>query len=94
MGSWDPVDRARDGRHAGIRTHAAFAAAMVEAMERADGGRPDEIRAAAPSPQYPTPTWTARPLSDRLPQSVRGTITAMRLRRRIRAMRRRDPFIY
>jgi hypothetical protein len=94
VGSWDPVDKARDGRHAGIRTHAAFAAAMVDAMERADGARPDAARAAAPSPRYPTPTRPAGPQIDRLPRIVRRTITATRLRRRVRALRRRDPFIY
>ena len=97
VGAWQPMDLARDGRHAGIGTHAAFAASVVEAMARPGsqgaGARhiaPTRSSMTAPDPDQPAAT--ARAVTLRRP--VDRVLSTVRVRRRIRAMKRRDPFIY
>ncbi|SFU03616.1 hypothetical protein SAMN05660657_04961 [Geodermatophilus amargosae] len=99
VGAWEPVDLARDGRHAGIDSHAEFAAAMVQGMA-SEGLGPAGTGSAAPQavapprPRARLPVATAPPRVDALFRPARQMITSGRLGRRIRAMRRRDPFIY
>ena len=100
VGAWKPVDLARDGRHGGINSHAAFAAAMLEAIERNRFGETETRFPAPRSPAVappPGPGPSAATADFRiyaLPRPVRRMITSSRLRRRIRTMKRRDPFIY
>lgn len=96
VGTWRPTDLARDGRHAGVDTHAAFAAAMLEAMQH-DAARPVSVPADPELITGPVPGSTRSAgtgPADGLGRPVRRVIGSVRLRRRIRAMKRRDPFIY
>lgn len=95
VGTWEIVDFARDGRHGGQKSHEKFAAQVIAAIERDElragetGGhgwvRPP-VPAEGPRRSSQPPRAAARP--------VRALLGRVRLRRRIRAMKRRDPFIY
>jgi hypothetical protein len=96
VGAWACVDLARDGRHGGIDSHAAFAAAMLEAMA-GDGFAAGGDGPAAPPLLSLAPTSFSPRSPDRIDALLRPinrVIGAGRLRRRIRSMKRRDPFIY
>ena len=97
VGAWQPMDLARDGRHAGIGTHAAFAASVVEAMDHpgsqgTGSGHTPPTRSSMTLRDPDEPTTTARAVTLRRP--VDRVLSTFRVRRRIRAMKRRDPFIY
>ncbi len=97
VGAWQPMDLARDGRHAGIGTHAAFAASVVEAMDHpgsqgTGSGHTPPTRSSMTLQDPDQPTTTARAVTLRRP--VDRVLSTVRVRRRIRAMKRRDPFIY
>jgi hypothetical protein len=102
-GRWKTIDLARDGRHGGLKSHAYFAKLVVSAIER-DGLSP---RIASPAEtRFPIPiTSTDLPVSPAargkrrksihtLIRMVSGLIDQLRVARRIRAMKRKDPFIY
>jgi hypothetical protein len=96
-GRWERLDLARDGGHAGRESHAAFAALVIRAIERNGlnwGGAPGR----------PGPRPARRPAAPTDDRDRSGALAALaplaramggvRARRRVRAMRRHDPFIY
>lgn len=100
VGRFEKRDLARDGRHGGIESHAAFARLVLDAMER-DGldGRERQagVLAASASEQNfseldPEPPPERR--RGRLARGVDAVLASGRARRRIRALKRKDPFIY
>ena len=95
VGTWQPLDLARDARHAGRQTHALFADRVMAAVAR-DPVREPTRRAG--TSERPAPLLGAASLIDRLtglaPRSLRHRLTELRVNRRVRAMKRRDPFIY
>lgn len=97
VGAWRPTDLARDGRHAGVATHATFAAAVLETMRSSSVRNPEIVAATqdrmAQRPPGPDPDLSAVGGHGAKP-STRWAVDSFRLRRRIRAMKRRDPFIY
>jgi AcrR family transcriptional regulator len=102
-GPWKCLDLARDGRHAGLKSHAFFASCLMSAMDRGAASRPGENdlpTAKAPGAvavQYGEPSRQESML-DRMralaTRPIRDLIGNVRLRRRVRAMKRKDPFIY
>jgi hypothetical protein len=103
VGRWQIVDFARDARHGGLRSHALFADLVISAIERERVG-PNQIReerqalaASVPLALEPVaPVGISRPrrLGTFGLRPIRQLINYVRLARRVRAMKRRDPFIY
>jgi hypothetical protein len=97
VGAWETLDLARDGRHGGLKSHEAFAARMIEVIEQDDlspdapGGR-ERIRTPVPDERSRRAPRVRRARLEAGP--VHALIASVRLRRRIRALKRRDPFIY
>jgi hypothetical protein len=95
VGSWEAVDVARDARHAGVQSHLLFADRVMAAVARDGVGVP-----AVPPRRRTRPARgaSARPFAARLvtlaPRSLRHRFDALRLAWRVRAMKRKDPFIY
>jgi hypothetical protein len=94
VGAFPSLDLARDGRHAGVRSHARFAARVLEVVDREGVLRTP--RARPPTPVAPPlllqpPRWR---IAEALPEMLREMATDIRLRWRVRTMKRRDPFIY
>jgi len=97
VGQWSILDLARDGRHGGVASHCHFARLMLTAIEnhRPAAGReaPSDV-VASPAP---TRTWTGalgQAALTLLPMRLRRVIDSIIRRRQIRAMKRKDPFIY
>ncbi len=102
VGKWARAesDLARDGWHAGASTQAAFAASMLDALERDDlrlGHRP----AGRPSLPLPPPTRPGKAGSRKapkvaaiVPDRLQAAARELGFRRRVRSMKRKDPFIY
>jgi hypothetical protein len=102
VGSWKPIDLARDGRHAGIKSHAHFANLVTFAIDRANvalsplltnfslEGRTAPSQLTWPQYQPPKPKRNKYAVAS----SIRELIDHVRLKRRVRAMKRKDPFIY
>ena len=101
VGRWEFVegDLARDGQHSGVESHARFARKVSVGLER-DGfqfGRSNEALTVRPT----TVTVSLRPAAlgrlgraAALPLALERKLCELRLRRRVRAIKQRDPFIY
>lgn len=100
-GRWKAMDLARDGRHAGLKSHALFAAKMISIMERGAvrGPRAKSPPTSKASGAFAVPD-DARPRRSsafermKVPRLIRELINHVRVARRVRAMKRKDPFIY
>jgi hypothetical protein len=102
-GCWKGMDLARDGLHGGLKSHASFAASVISTMERGALSRPranwlsTEEGAKAVAVPYGAISRRTSAL-DRIkilvPRSIRELIGNLRVRHRVRAMKRKDPFIY
>jgi hypothetical protein len=98
VGSWNRLDSARDGIHAGLKSHSDFAVRVISAVERdAVGWSAKDIPALT--------TLTAPDISLRVPSkhevhntietsSIHALIAKLWHGRRGRAMKRKDPHIY
>jgi hypothetical protein len=116
-GPLEKLDLARDARHAGSKSHAAFAERLIATLDRqaANGAtsipvpssadlaavhrghsnvevarRPDAASSAGNTGHLPR----ADLLSERWGAPVRNLLGAIRMRGRVRALKRKDPFIY
>jgi hypothetical protein len=95
-------DRARDGFHAGLRSHALFATRALAAVDRLKvlPARWEETVAPAPRPGPRPSRPRLRPrswlgsLTDLATKPTRRVWRDVRFRLRLRAMKRKDPFIY
>ena len=102
-GCWKMMDRARDGLHGGLESHAVFAESVISTMERGALSRPVanwlSTVEAARTVALPYDPISGQPSAlDRIkilvPRRIREFIGNLRVRRRVRAMKRKDPFIY
>lgn len=102
VGKWTRTesDLARDGWHAGADTHAGFAASVIDTLERDDVTLADRPTGR---PSLPPPPPTRRRRAERpraakvaaiVPDRLQTAAREWRLRRRVRSMKRKDPFIY
>ena len=102
-GPWKRMDLARDGLHAGLKSHEFFATCLISAMDREGMNQPREKM--LPIAKWPRDgskqgqsTSEQRSVLDRMTafaaQPIRELVGNHRFRRRVRAMRRKDPFIY
>jgi hypothetical protein len=101
VGCWEAVDLARDGRHAGLESHALFARRVISAMgdsgEAHEGEDAFSIGSETPVAVLPAPPRRGSPLERArlfVTRPFRAGLGALRLRLRVRAMKRKDPFIY
>jgi hypothetical protein len=102
VGPWTRVDGdlARDGFHAGVHSHAQFAASVIDTIERdkvvpADVGRFERTGGLVPAPAGAEASPSAGTLPrPPVPKRVSAAAAELKVRRRIRALRRKDPFIY
>jgi hypothetical protein len=101
VGRWTRVnaDFARDHQHAGVKSHAGFAASVTEALER------DSVRRVAAAPGSESLAVSSsqpigpgrRTRSGNIPflaRPIQNALTELKFRHRVRAMKRKDPFIY
>jgi hypothetical protein len=97
------LDLARDGLHGGLESHAFFAASVVSTLARGTLVRPRanclstvEAVRSVPVPYGAISHRTSA--LDRIqllvPGPIRQLIGNLRVRRRVRAMKHKDPFIY
>jgi hypothetical protein len=102
-GCWKGMDLARDGLHGGLKSHAFFAASVISTMERGALSRPranwlstaEAARAVAvPYGAISRRTSALDRIKVLVPRPIRELIGNLRVRRRVRAMKRKDPFIY
>jgi hypothetical protein len=102
-GCWQKMDLARDGIHGGLKSHSSFAASVISTMERGALSRPSANRLSAaqaaravavPSGAISQQKSALDRINVLVPQSIRELIGNLRVRRRVRAMKRKDPFIY
>lgn len=97
VGRWERADLARDGRHGGPESHAAFASLVVQAIERNGldrDNRPGQVNQIPDDRLIARPDYRDRSGVFRTLVPVGRAMSGVRIRRRIRAMKRRDPFIY
>jgi hypothetical protein len=102
VGDWVRIDSdfARDGQHAGPKAHASFAANVIDALERNSAGpgqRPAHWpKATAPAAHRPLPgpDITNAKRRSSLSRPVQTPLNEIKLRLRVRAMKKDDPFIY
>jgi hypothetical protein len=96
-------DLARDARHAGLQSHALFATHVLNAVDRLGVlpvTRGERAITPVPPPSPPPSLLSPRPpsllkdITDLVTRSTQRLVGDIRLRRRVRAMKRRDPFIY
>jgi hypothetical protein len=103
-GRWKIIDFARDGRHGGLHSHARFANLVISAIER------DKVSLGTEShDKSPTLAKSVNLTDKRVSQPgislLKRTIVCVtrpirefnayvRVARRVRAMKRKDPFIY
>jgi hypothetical protein len=95
VGTWQTIDLARDARHAGIQSHQLFADRVMGAVARDARYVPalsqcNSNRVA----RRPRPARVAERLVGLVPRSLRRRIAEWQLTWRVRAMKRKDPFIY
>jgi len=102
VGAWTRTesDLARDGWHAGTNTQATFAASVIDALER-DDLKLGHRSAGRPPLPLPPPTRRGKARSPRatkvaaiVPDRLQTAARELRVRRRVRSMKRKDPFIY
>jgi hypothetical protein len=98
-GNWTILDLARDGCHGGLRSHAFFADLMVAAIERdkAIPTRAPDNLGATPLQSGPAGQISrSERISGLFTRSkrVRELLDRIHFDRRVRASRRKDPFIY
>jgi hypothetical protein len=100
VGPWARVDCdfARDHQHAGLKSHARFAESVIEALDRNSFRRavatPGSESLAVSSPHPTGPEQRARSGMLFLGRPIQNALTELKFRRRVRAMKRKDPFIY
>lgn len=101
VGRWMRVssDFARDRMHAGLKSHARFAANVTEALERDSLGRvgatPASKSLAVSSSHSRGPGPIVEPGNvPFLARAIQTAVTELKFRHRVRAMKRKDPFIY
>jgi len=101
VGCWTRVnsDFARDRQHAGLKSHARFAACVTEALDRDSVGQveaaPGSKSVAVSSLHRVGPEPMARSgIIPFLARPIQTALTELKFRRRVRAMKRKDPFIY
>lgn len=102
LGNWARIksDPARDGSHAGVNTHANFAATVIDALDR-DDLPPGRHGAGGPSVLFPSvsrrrpaASFSGSKVAAIVPDRLHSAVREFRLRRRVRSMKRKDPFIY
>jgi hypothetical protein len=95
VGTWRPVDLARDARHAGIQTHQIFADRVMSAVAH-DGGYKPVIHQQGLNgiAKLGVSIRIAEQLFGIAPRPLRRRIAEWQLAWRIRAIKRKDPFIY
>jgi hypothetical protein len=102
-GCWKMMDLARDGSHGGLKSHAFFAESVISAMKRGALSRPRRNwlstaeangAVAVPYAAISGQPSTLDRINALLPRPIRELIGNLRVRRRVRAMKRKDPFIY
>jgi hypothetical protein len=96
-------DLARDARHAGLQSHALFATEVLDAVDRLGVLHvkhdertitPVRLPSPPPLPLSPRPPSRLNEITDLVTKRMLRLVGNVRLRRRVRAMKRRDPFIY
>jgi hypothetical protein len=100
-GNWKNIDLARDGRHAGLKSHDHFAGLIMTAVEKCERKTAPHTFSEAVSAPQPAPIPLEPPKSTLsqfaaaiLPGFISRAIDSIVVKRRIRAMKRKDPFIY
>jgi hypothetical protein len=97
VGRWERADLARDGSHGGPKSHGTFASLVMQALERSgiDGDRgPSRMNRIPEGRLVASPDYRDRSGAFRALVPLERVMGGVRLRRRVRAMKRRDPFIY
>ena len=102
-GCWEMRDLARDGLHGGRESHAFFATSVVSTLARGtlvwprtNSESPVETIRSVPVPYGAISQRTSAldKIQLLVPRSIRKLIANLRVRRRLRAIKRKDPFIY
>jgi hypothetical protein len=92
VGCWEAVDAARDGWHGGLASHALFARRVISAMDQGTVSRAGEKAGSTASEVRASYPIEHRRLSGT--RLLGRLLDGVRYRLRVRAMKRKDPFIY
>jgi hypothetical protein len=101
-GDWRIVDFSRDGVHAGLRSHQLFASLMISALGRhgnrqaiqACGSLHPRTHPLASASDQVARSTSGGGIAAHLIRPLSGLVHQARLALRVRAMKRKDPFIY
>lgn len=100
-GTLEKLDLARDGRHSGLKSHATFVERLMATLDRqAANGATKAPSSSSRERAAPHPGASSAVAPGRFDAAggsvaaIRGLLDGLRMRRRVRALKRRDPFIY